>query len=47
MARWLFFPLIPALALFALGCGNEKKEALEGVERLKAACADNDKDLAK
>lgn len=42
------------VVLFALcvpvvvaGCGNDKKEALEGLEKVKAACADNDKDLAK
>lgn len=47
MARRLFLVLIVVLVPFAAGCGNEKKEAAEGVEKIKAACQDNDKDLAK
>lgn len=29
------------------GCGSDKENALEGLEQIKAACAGNDKDLAK
>jgi len=35
--------LVPVFA----GCGGEKQGALDGLEKIKAACSDNDKDLAK
>lgn len=42
------FVLVVVLALpFAAGCGSDKEKAHEGLEQIKAACADNDKDLAK
>jgi hypothetical protein len=43
----LFLVLVCALVPLAAGCGTEKKGALEGLEKIKAACDDNDKDLAK
>ena len=48
MHRRLFFVLACVLVpLAAAGCGNEKKDAIEGLDQIKAACAANDKDLAK
>lgn len=45
--KWLNLVLVCALVPLAAGCGSDKKEALDGLEKIKAACADNDKDLAK
>ena len=47
MVRRFLVVWIAALVPIAAGCGNEKKEALEGLEQIKAACEDNEKDLAK
>lgn len=47
MARRLFFALVCVLVPLAAGCGNEKKGAVEGLEKIKEACAANEKDLAK
>lgn len=47
MVRRLFLVLVAVLVPFAAGCGNEKKEALEGLEKIKEACSANEKDLAK
>ena len=46
LRRFVVVLVALSLALVA-GCGNEKKGALEGLEKIKAACAENDKDLAK
>ena len=35
------------VASLVAGCGGEKQGALDGLEKIKAACSDNDKDLAK
>jgi hypothetical protein len=47
MVRRLFLVLVAVLVPFAAACGNEKKDALEGLEKIKAACSANEKDLAK
>jgi len=47
MVRRLFPVLVGGLVAFVVGCGGDKKEALEGLENMKAACSENDKDLAK
>lgn len=52
MVRRLSFNLVLVLAcglvpLALAGCGTEKKNAREGLETIKEACKNNDKDLAK
>jgi hypothetical protein len=47
MVRRLFVVWIAASVALIAGCGNDKKEALKGLEQIKAACDDNEKDLAK
>lgn len=47
MVRRMFLVLVAAVVPFTAGCGNEKKEALEGLDKIKEACAANEKDLAK
>jgi hypothetical protein len=48
MARRLFLVLLVCvLAPLAAGCGDEKTAAVEGLEKIKQACENNDKDLAK
>lgn len=47
MVRRFFLVLVCGLAALSAGCGGDKKEALDGLEKMKAACAENDKDLAR
>lgn len=47
MIRRLFLVLVASVVPFTAGCGNEKQEALEGLEKIKEACSTNEKDLAK
>jgi hypothetical protein len=47
MVRRSFLVLVAVLVPFAAGCGNDKKEALEGLDKIKEACSANEKDLAK
>ncbi|MEZ4302359.1 MAG: hypothetical protein R3B70_45955 [Polyangiaceae bacterium] len=43
-----FLPLVVALLIpLSAGCGDEKKEAIEGLEKIKEACDANQKDVAK
>lgn len=46
MARRWFPVLFAALVPLVAGCSNEKKDALLGLEKIKAACEDNDKAIA-
>jgi hypothetical protein len=47
MLRRFVVVVVCGLAALVAGCGGEKKGALEGLEKIKGACAENDKDLAK
>lgn len=47
MVRRWFLVLIAASVPLVAGCGNDKKDALDGLEKIKEACAGNEKDLAK
>ena len=47
MARRIGLVLVGVVLAFAAGCGSDKGNALEGLEQIKAACGENDKDLAK
>ena len=47
MFRRLLIVLVCGLVSVVAGCAGEKQDALDGLEKIKAACADNDKDLAK
>lgn len=47
MARRLVLVLVCLALPCAAGGGSDKENALEGLEQVKAACAGNDKDLAK
>lgn len=47
MIRRFVLVLLAAVVPLAAGCGNEKKDAQEGLEKIKEACSANDKDLAK
>jgi len=47
MASRFAFALVCVLVPLAAGCGNDKKGAIEGLEKIKQACEANDKDLAK
>ncbi len=47
MLRKFVVVVVCGLASLVAGCGGEKKGALEGLEKIKGACAENDKDLAK
>jgi hypothetical protein len=47
MARRLVLVLVGLVLPLSAGCGSDKANALEGLEQIKAACAGNDKDLAK
>ncbi len=43
----LVFALGCLTSLMIVGCGTDKDKAMQGLEQIKAACTDNDKDLAK
>lgn len=47
MVRRWFLVVVAVVVPFAAGCGNEKREALEGLEKITEACTGNEKDLAK
>lgn len=47
MSRRLVLALVFLVLPFAAGCSSDKEKAIDGLEQIKAACSDNDKDLAK
>lgn len=47
MVRRLFPVLVVGLAAALVGCGGDRADALDGLEKMKAACSENDKDLAR